>query len=272
VTGKGAGDAALRPPAGPRCVSSSGAGRPLGHGARATADGDLRVGERQIAGTSRDPPTVTRHDEHKLRRFFAARRAGDDAAARRWWDELIRDNFDRVRGMVILRSRGHLSAVEQDEALQRALIKLSNNMIHTFNGTSMGEWVNATKTLVFGACVDTQRAEQAASRRRAPLEAIDDAGEEIGRLDRSVFEALERERLEREAAEEDAQAAAEARAFLDWAVPRLPSKRRAVIDLDRQDVPCEEIQRRLRVSRDVVYASRSRALKDLARLQEEYPA
>jgi DNA-directed RNA polymerase specialized sigma24 family protein len=218
----------------------------------------------------RDPSSVPRHDEHNLRRFLAARRAGDEVAARRWWDELVRDNFDRVRGMVILRSRGQLSAVEQDEALQRALIKLSNNMIHTFNGTSMGEWVNATKTLVFGACVDTQRREKAASSHRAPLEATDDAGEDTGQLDRKVFKALEKQRLEHEADELDAEDDDKARAFLDWAVPQLSPKRRAVIELDRQDVSCEDIQEQLGVSRDVVYASRSRALKDLAKLREEY--
>ena len=218
----------------------------------------------------RDPSSVPRHDEHNLRRFLAARRAGDEAAARRWWDELVRDNFDRVRGMVILRSRGHLSAVEQDDALQRALIKLSNNMIHTFNGTSMGEWVNATKTLVFGACVDTQRREKAASRLRTPLDATDESGEDTGQLDRNVYRALEKQRLEQEAQAQDADEDAQARGFLDWAVPQLSDKRRAVIELDRQDVPCEDIQERLGVSRDVVYASRSRALKDLAELRQEY--
>ena len=221
---------------------------------------------------ARDPSSVPRHDEHNLRRFLAARNAGDEAAARRRWDELVRDNFDRVRGMVMLRSRGHLSAVEQDEALQRALIKLSNNMIHTFNGSSMGEWVNATKTLVFGACVDTQRREKAASSHRAPLDATDDAGEEIGQLDRNVYKALEKQRLKHEADEQDADDDAQARGFLDWAVPQLSPKRRAVIELDRDDVPCEDIQERLGVSRDVVYASRSRALKDLAKLREEYSA
>lgn len=218
----------------------------------------------------RDPSSLPRYDEHNLRHFLAARNAGDEITARRWWDELVRDNFDRVRGMVILRSRGHLSVVEQDEALQRALIKLSNNMIHTFNGTSMGEWVNATKTLVFGACVDTQRREQVASGHRAALSATDDAGEETGQADRNVYKALEKQRLEQEANEQDADDDARARDFLDWAVPRLSPKRRAVIELDRDDVPCEEIQARLGISRDVVYASRSRALKDLVELRQEY--
>lgn len=218
----------------------------------------------------RDPSAVSRHDEHKLRQFLAARRAGDDAGTRRWWDELVQDNFDRVRGMVILQSRGHLSPTEQDEALQRALIKLTNNMIQTFNGTSMGEWVNSTKTLVFGACVDTQRREQAASKRRAAFNATDDEGHESGRLDRDVFKALEKRRHEAEDAEASAEIDVYAEGFLDWAVPQLPPRRRAVIELDRQDIPCEEIQQRLGVSRDVVYASRSRALKDLAKLREEY--
>jgi RNA polymerase sigma factor (sigma-70 family) len=221
---------------------------------------------------ARDSSSVPRHDEHNLRRFLVARNAGDEAAARRWWDDLVRDNFDRVRGMVMLRSRGHLSVVEQDEALQRALIKLTNNMIHTFNGSSMGEWVNATKTLVFGACVDAQRREKAASRHHAPLEGTDDAGDETGQVDRNVYKALEKQRLEEDANEQDADDDAQARGFLDWAIPQLSPKRRAVIELDRDDVPCEDIQERLGVSRDVVYASRSRALKDLAKLREEYSA
>ena len=58
--------------------------------------------------------------------------------------------------------------------------------------------------------------------------------------------------------------------FLDWAVPQLSAKRRAVIELDRAEVPVEEMQERLGVSRDVVYASRSRALKDLAKLRDQY--
>ena len=205
-----------------------------------------------------------------LRQFLAARRAGDEAGARRWWDELVRDNFDRVRGMVILQSRGRLSPTEQDEALQRALIKLTNNMIQTFNGTSMGEWVNSTKKLVFGCCVDTQRREQVVSKRHAPLNATDDEGHETGRLDRDVFTALEKRRQEAEDAEESAELDEYARGFLSWAVPKLSPKRRAVIELDRENVPCEEIQDLLGVSRDVVYASRSRALRDLAQLREEY--
>ncbi len=221
-----------------------------------------------VTGSDRSP--VLNHDAHKLRQYLAARRAGDVAGARRWWDELVRDNFDRIRAMIILRGRGHLSAVEQDEALQRALIKLSNNMIHTFNGSSMGEWVNAAKTLVANVCIDTQRSERAASRREAPLHATNRGGAQTAQLNRIAIEAIERRHEEEQASAREAEDDARARQFLDWAIPQLSPKRRSVVELDRDNVPCEQIEQRLGVSRDVVYASRSRALKDLARLRKEY--
>lgn len=223
-----------------------------------------------MVAATRDPHKVARHDEHKLRQFLAARRAGDADRARRWWDEIVSDNFDRVHGMVFLQSRGHLSSHEQDEALQRALIKLTNNMIHTFNGTSMGEWVESTRTLVFGACVDTQRRAATTSKRESGLHQTDDDGAQTSRLDSAVYAAIEKERREREDDELQADDIAYGQRFLDWAVPQLSAKRRAVVELDREDVPVGKIQERLGVSRDVVYASRSRALRDLGKLRQDY--
>jgi RNA polymerase sigma factor (sigma-70 family) len=213
---------------------------------------------------------VGRHDEEKLRRFLAARRAGDAAGARRWWEVLLTDNFDRVRAMVALESRGRLSHDEQQDAVQRALIKLLNNMIETFHGSSMGEWVESTRTLVKYACMDTQRRARTISKRERSLEQPGREGEDAGRSDADVYAAIERQRREQERAEQDAETLGERQAFLDWAVPQLSTKRREVLELDRAEVPVAEIQKRLGVSRDVVYASRSRALKDLGRLREEY--
>jgi hypothetical protein len=209
---------------------------------------------------SRDPDHVPRHDDEQLRRFLVARRAGDEPAAQRWWEALLAGNFDRVRGMVVLESRGRLSHDEQDEALQLALVKIAVNMIHTFRGTTMGEWVLATRRLVTFACIDTQR--RAAVRSRHERAIADD--------DREVFGAIEERRREQEALEVEADALDDGRAWLDWAVPQLSPARRAVIELDRENVDVEEIQRRLDVSRDVVYASRSRALKDLVKLREQH--
>jgi RNA polymerase sigma factor (sigma-70 family) len=213
---------------------------------------------------------VGRHDDEKLRRFLAARKAGDEAGARRWWDELVSDNFDRVRGMVSLQSRGHLSADEQQDAVQRALVKLFTNMIVTFRGTSMGEWVESTRTLVTFACIDTQRRATTISKHERSLDQPGRDDDSDGRWDADVYASIEHRRHEQESAEEDVESVHDGQAFLDWAVPQLSAKRRAVIELDRADVPVDEIQERLGVSRDVVYASRCRALKDLAKLREAY--
>jgi len=213
---------------------------------------------------------VGRHDDEKLRRFLAARRAGDEGGACRLWEELLRDNFDRVRGMVRIYSRGHLSHDEQQDALQRALIRLANNMIVTFRGSSMGEWVQSTRTLVKFACIDTQRRAAAVSKHDRSLDQPGRDDEDAGRWDADMFASIEERRLEHESAEQDADDIRDGQAFLDWAVPQLSDKRRAVIELDRENVSVEAIQEQLGVSRDVVYASRSRALKDLGRLRDEY--
>jgi RNA polymerase sigma factor (sigma-70 family) len=225
-----------------------------------------------VAAT-RDSRHVGRHDDEKLRRFLAARRAGDEGEMRRWWDALVSDNFDRVCAMVALQSRGHLSRDEQEEAVQRALIKLLNNMIVTFKGSSVGEWVESTRTLVKFACIDTQRREQAISKHERSLDRAagrNDDDDDAADRDGDVYEAIEKQRREQESAEHDADVLGERRSFLDWAVPQLSDKRREVIELDRAEVPVDEIQQRLGVSRDVVYQSRHRALKDLANLREAY--
>ena len=187
-----------------------------------------------------------------LRRFLSARRARDEAAARAAWDELVTLNFDRVRAMVRVESRAYLSHEEQEDAVQVALTRMLCDLLDTFRGTSMGEWVQATRRLIAFACRDVQRRNARHTLRRVPL----GDGEE---------------RPEPAApAEDDDDADEDALAFLDWAIPRLRGRRRDVIELDRQGVPGEEIQARLGVSRDVVYQSRSRGLRDLAKLRGEY--
>ncbi|MGK2938511.1 MAG: RNA polymerase sigma factor [Solirubrobacteraceae bacterium] len=218
--------------------------------------------------TAHDHAEVTR-DDRTFQQFLAARAAGDAAGMRVAWENLVVENYGRVRTIVIATSRGQLSASEQEDAVQQACIKLLNNMIRTFSGTSTGEWVNATRTLVRGVCIDVQRAEQRHSEKRAPLHADDD-GDETERLTLRVFHALEQADAARAADEDERDALAEKAGFLDWALPQLAEKRRLVIELDRQEVPTAEIEERLGMSSDAVYANRSRGLSDLARLAKEY--
>jgi RNA polymerase sigma factor (sigma-70 family) len=193
--------------------------------------------------------SVTRHDDVLLQRFLLARRRRDEAAARAAWGELVELNFDRVVTLVRLESRGRLTPEERDDAVQRALVTMLTRFMETFRGTSMGEFIAATRTLVRFACVDTQRRAAVVSGRTEEL--VDLPEEDAADVD-ELFE--------------------RGGSFLDWAVPQLVGRRREVIELDLQDLTTEEIQQRLGVSRDVVYAARSRALKDLAKLREEHGA
>jgi len=202
---------------------------------------------------------VATHDEEELRRFVAARRAGDAAAAERHWTALVEANFDRVRGFVDLWARGgRLSPDEREDATSLALVKLWHNMVHTFEGATMGEWVKATRACAEFACRDVQRRAAQAHARTAPL-AEDEAGE--WRLAE-----LAREHARR------AEEAGEARSFLDWALPRLDPRRRAVLELTLEGVPADEIADRLDLSMPNLYQLRSRGLRDLAKLKELYDA
>jgi RNA polymerase sigma factor (sigma-70 family) len=201
-----------------------------------------------------------------LRRFVACRDTGDAAGAHRAWAELVTANLDRVRGMVALWGRGgRLSADEQEDAVQLAMVKLWRNMVETFEGTSMGEWVNAARTCTTYACLDVQRAAAIRSAREAPLE--DRGGDE--EEDRPAWRLAEAARREQRRERERA----EAREFVAWALPQLADeRRRLVLERTLDGVPAEEIAAELGVEMGNLYQLRSRGLKDLARLRERWDA
>ena len=128
-----------------------------------------------------DQGSVGLRDEQLLRKFVACRDAGDGDGALHWWGRLVEANLDRVRGMVDVRaSRYGLSADEREEAVQRALVKLWHKMVATFRGTTMGEWVNATKQLVEFVCMDVQRRAAKQSARETSLDARGDDPDDDG--------------------------------------------------------------------------------------------
>src|SRR3712207_7150871 len=53
--------------------------------------------------------------------------------------------------------RGRLDDEEHQLAVQLAMIRFSQNLITTFEGVSMGQLVNATRTLARGICMDVDR-------------------------------------------------------------------------------------------------------------------
>lgn len=197
--------------------------------------------------------------------FLTARAAGNEDAAREAWGALVDANYPRVKMLVKLESHGRLSPDEQDDAAQLAALRLFTQMIATFKGTSMGEWVNATKTLVKFACIDTQRRAEVHSRRRASLDGDDHDG-----LSPSVNGVLLDHAALAEADEDAASIYDIGADFLGWALPQISEKRREVIECDLEELSCEQIQQKLNITRDAVYANRSRALKDLIALRKEY--
>jgi RNA polymerase sigma factor (sigma-70 family) len=212
----------------------------------------------------RDPPTVGKHEDEHLRRFVAARAADDGAAMRRWWDEVVTDMFDRMKGFVAAAHKGRLDADEHDLAVQLAMVRFNNNLIRTFRGSSMGELVNATRTLARGICMDVQRRSMRHARHggRSLDEAPDpdDAGPSLAEADES------RRRHEDDEAQRDRED------FLAWAIPQLKESRRRVIEMTLEGVPLEELATALDLSHANAYQLRSRGLKDLKKLKEQYDA
>ena len=203
-------------------------------------------------------------DEELLRRFVACRDDGDAAGALHWWTELVEANFDRVRGMVELRApRYGLSAAERDEAAQRALVKLWRRMVRTFQGATMGEWVNATKTLVDVVCKDVQRAGARRTARETSFDAVPADAEGANPDWRGDELAHHRHRRDEERGD--------AAAFVAWALPQLRNeRRRLVIERTLDGVPAEAIADELGVSMVNLYALRSRGLKDMRALADRW--
>ena len=181
---------------------------------------------------------------------------------RRWWEELVIDFHDRIDGLLYANHKGQLDDDEHSLAKQLALTRFSRRLIETFRGTSMGELVNATKTLCFGICVDVQRS---AIRARTHEADSLDAGWDATDRGASPWELDESVRRY-----EDDTAATDARNFVDWAIPRINDTYRPVIELTLHGATVPEIMHELDISQDNVYQRRRRGLQDLAKLKELY--
>jgi hypothetical protein len=172
-----------------------------------------------VAAASDSMPVGKHADEH-LRRFLAARDRGDAPAMRQWWEALVIDFFDRIDGFVAAAHKGRLGDDEHELAVELSLARFTTNLVHTFSGTSMGELVNATKTLAQHICIDVQRSAIRERERRAG--SFDDGWDDPNRA-WARWETDESHRRH-----EAEQTAGEIRDFLAWALPQLGSDRRRV--------------------------------------------
>src|SRR5690349_8401444 len=132
---------------------------------------------------------------------------------RRWWEELVIDFRDRMGALVYLAHQGGLDKEEHEEAVRRALERFGLRLMHTFEGTSMGELVNACKTMATYAYRDVQRDSVARrARETVPLDADAPAPSWDASEARRRYEADETAR--------------EIDGFLAWALPQLNDNRR----------------------------------------------
>jgi RNA polymerase sigma factor (sigma-70 family) len=215
--------------------------------------------------TRSDSPSVGRHDDEHLRRFIAARKRGDAVEMRRWWDELVIDFFDRMDGFVALAHKGRLDHDEHEVAVQMSMARFSARLIDSYEGVSMGELVNACKTLANGICMDVQRSEMRAHRKAKSL----DAGWDADAEDRpsQTWEADDAwHRFER------AERSTEVQDFLAGALPQIIEDRRRVLELSFEGASIAEICEELGITEANAYQRRSRAFKDLKTLKERYDA
>jgi len=205
---------------------------------------------------------VGRFDDAHLRAFIAARDRGDAAEMRRHWDELVIDFADRMDGFVGAAHKGRLDDDEHEEAVQLAMIKFSQNLLHTFSGISMGQLVNACRRLAAYVCIDVQRAaaRNAEVSADAAWESADDERTQQGwEVDEAMkhFEAEER--------------AADLREFFLTAFPKLIDSRREVVELTFfSSLDDAQIAERTETKPNNVQQRRRRGLQDLRKLYNEH--
>ena len=185
---------------------------------------------------------------------------------RRWWEKLVEDVFDRMDGFVAAAHRGRLDDEEHEQAVQLSMIRFSHNLMHTFEGTSMGQLVNASRTLAHGICMDVQRKSM---RDRKDTRSLDDGWDTAP--EDAPAPRWEAEEAVRRAEQEGWDA--EKREFREWAIPHIPNdNQRRAVEMTFEGLPLEEIVEALGVTRANAYQLRSRGLKALRRLKEQFDA
>ena len=210
-----------------------------------------------------DPTSVGKHEDEHLRRFVAARRDGDADEMRRCWEEVVIDFYDRMDGLVAGVHKGRLDDDEHEAAVSVALVKFGENLMHTFEGVSMGELVNASKALAKFVCMDVQRSSMRRREHEGPsLDAVregpdgDVATHGWAEVDQA-WDDLTRREEQQDAAD-----------TASWALDQLDERSRRLLEMDLRDADISEIMQELNVSAANAHKIRSRALKKLRELLE----
>ena len=221
----------------------------------------------QIVAARSDLPGVRAHEGEHLRRFVAARAQGDVAAMRRWWEELVIDFADRMDGLVWPRPPGPARRRRARDGGAAGLTRFADAARSTRSrACRWASWSTRARRWRAGSASTSS----AASIRQREREGRSlDAGWDDDAEDRAspTWEA------------DEAVAPARPRASAAPTAARLPrvgaaaarEDRRRVVELtlpgrdDRRDHARSSASRA-----DNAYQLRSRGMKDLAKLKEQY--
>lgn len=206
-----------------------------------------------------------------MREFVAARARGDRDAMQQWWGELLTDGWDRLQQLVFFAGRKILSDTEISEAVTEAGMRMTKNVVWRFGGSTTNEFISCMATVAKTSCLEIQRQSATRNKRLRSLDAerVDDG--DAAAWSNTVYAAAERKRLELEEDAEREQASFERGSnFLDWALPQLSPKKRAVIERLRAGQSPAAIMEELDMSRDAVDQNKKRGLDDLIALKEQY--
>ncbi|MFN8175833.1 MAG: sigma-70 family RNA polymerase sigma factor [Solirubrobacteraceae bacterium] len=215
-----------------------------------------------------------RNDEECFRMWLAARDAGDHEGMKMYFGEVLAVNMPRLRGFVGSAAVGKLDAHEYDDAVSEACERLLRYVRQKFRGTTMAEFRALMRRVAVISCEEIRRRGARVHEREGSYDDTwaSDEGEELGLYGKGLYNAAELAWLEDVEALERVEEQAEHEAFLEWALPQLSDKLRAVAELDLAGTENEQIAAELGITLDTVYQRRRRYLNELRELGKSYPS
>lgn len=211
-------------------------------------------------------------DDVLLARYWSARDAGDRRQAAALWEQLIVQNFDRIKQIVkafrFTPGGKGLPDFEWGSAASEAYIR-ANAMGVGFRERDIGQFSAALYRCVHNVCLDYGRKELRHARRTAG--SIDQTFEpdgEAGPFDAALARYDADRRAEAADTADADQRAAAARDLVRWGIAQVGNDNyREVLELTYIDkLAAEDIAERTGISLDNVYARRSRGLKELEKI------
>lgn len=215
-------------------------------------------------------------DHFLLRRYHAAREQGDLETAAQAWEQLVVNNFDRIKGVIAaFRFSGAspgIPAHDQGSAASEAYLR-AISMGGSFAGRHIGQFYAALHTCVKNACMDFGRSELRHDKHSAGSadETFDSDGE-AGRFDAALaaYDAELRERAI-EAVENELHQQ-ENEHLIAWAIGQVQNDNyREVLEMTYiQKLSAQEISDQLGISMANVYQRRSRGLAELEKILRDF--